>query len=119
MTSLLDANELPAGFSYPKGFEHIVELNLVNLEPWEIMFGSLLQARLHGTEKRYPGKGYIPFARRGDNDDVECWIAPGNQEVVIVHDFASLGYEVRRTFPHFYDWFRQAIDDLIEFDELG
>ena len=54
-------------------------------------------------------------AVRRDNDDVACWdTAAGN--VVIVHDFASPGYEQRSELRDFYAWFRQAIEDFIEFE---
>jgi hypothetical protein len=58
------------------------------------------------------------FAVRQDNDDVACWdIDQAN--AVVVHDFASPGFEQRREFPGFYDWLRQAIEDLIEFDPVS
>lgn len=36
-------------------------------------------------------------------------------KVVIVHDFASLGWEARGELPDFNSWLHPAIDDLIEF----
>jgi hypothetical protein len=48
---------------------------------------------------------------------VACWeLAAGDGTVVVVHDFASPGWEKRDHFSSFYDWLRQAIQDLIEFD---
>jgi len=65
---------------------------------------------------RYPGNDYIPFAVRQDNDDVACWRASSNSEVLIVHDYSSPGRELRNSYVSFWDWFRSAIDDMIEFD---
>ncbi len=52
---------------------------------------------------------------RQDNDDVACFDVDRGK-VVIVHDFASPGYEQRADFADFYAWLRQAIEDLIAFD---
>lgn len=112
MLSLVD---LPHGFSYPASFIRVVELGLVDLEPWLILEGGLLHDRYRGLEARYPGRRLVPFARRQDNDDVACWQV-GEQQVLIIHDFADPGREVRETLPSFYDWLRRAIDDLIDFE---
>jgi hypothetical protein len=58
---------------------------------------------------------------RQDNDDVACWDADADADadagkVVIVHDFASPGYEQRAELADFYSWFRQAIEDFIDFE---
>jgi hypothetical protein len=46
---------------------------------------------------------------------VACWDTDAGR-LVIVHDFASPGWERRSEFPDFYEWLRQAIEDFIEFD---
>ena len=50
---------------------------------------------------RYPKRILIPFARRGDNDDVACFELNKGDEVQIIHDFASGGYEQRNTYKSF------------------
>jgi hypothetical protein len=35
----------------------------------------------------------------------------------VIEDFGEPGFEQFETYDHFADWFRAAIDDLIEFDE--
>ena len=65
---------------------------------------------------RYPQRILIPFARRGDNDDVACFELNKGEEVQIIHDFASIGYEQRKTYKTFWDWFRDAIEEMIQFD---
>jgi hypothetical protein len=37
MTTLLNADQLPAGFEYPREFVRVLEAGLVKLEPWWIM----------------------------------------------------------------------------------
>jgi len=115
VASLIPMTELPAGFSYPKEYLRIMELELTNLEPWWLMDGDILFRIYNGLAKRYPEDRFVPFAKREDNDDIACWdLAAGN--IVIVHDFADPGRHRRGMFKDFYTWFRQAIEDLIEFD---
>lgn len=114
--NLLSIGELPEGFVYPRAFLHILELGINNLEPWYMLDGDGIRQAMDGLEKRYSGSKLIPFARRQDNDDIACWQAASNEEVFIIHDFASAGWERRDQFNSFYDWLRRAIEDLIEFD---
>jgi hypothetical protein len=116
---LLADSDLPSGFEYPREFLRVVELGLVQLEPWFVLRGDLLRLRLAGLKERYPDRVYIPFADRQDDDDVACFTGAGS-EVVIVHDFASPGWERRGRdpFPDFHAWFRQAVEDFIEWGEV-
>lgn len=115
MVDLLSTSDLPEGFEYPREFVRVVELGLTNLEPWWIIDGDRLWSRFVGLQERYLERSLVPFAIRQDNDDVACWdTSAGN--VAIVHDFASPGYEQRSAFGDFYAWFRQAVEDLIEFE---
>jgi len=113
---LLSEVELPKGFNYPRQFNHILELGLTELQPWYLLGGKPLRAAMAGLAQRYPDRRLIPFARRQDNDDIACWQDGSNEEVFIIHDFASSGWEQRGRFTCFYDWLRRAIEDLIEFD---
>ena len=116
MADLLTVEDLPEGFWYPPEFTRVVELELTDLEPWLILDGKRLRMRCAGLRERYPERSLVPFAIRRDNDDVACWDAVTG-DVVIVHDFASPGWEQRARFAGFNPWFRQAIDDLIEFGQ--
>jgi hypothetical protein len=117
MAQLLDFADLPAGFEYPRGFIRVIELGLIQLEPWRLLEGEQLWERNRGLKERYPSRILVPFARRQDNDDVACWEPKaGDGIVVVVHDFASPGWESHGQFESFYDWLRQAVEDLIEFD---
>jgi hypothetical protein len=116
---LLKEHELPAGFVYPAEFMQIIEQNLIDLEPWNIMSGEDLRWRNDGLKQRYPTRGLIPFAKRWDNDDIACWDPRFVPKVLIIHDFASPGYEDRRIFSDFWAWFKSAINDLIEHNKQG
>lgn len=111
--NLLNKEQLPEGFEYPDEFLKIVNLQLVDLEPWSIMEGDYLFKRYQGLKERYPEKKLIPFCRRLDNDDIACWDMDKGDSVIIIHDFSSNGWEERGAFPTFWNWFRAAIEDMI------
>jgi hypothetical protein len=113
---LLSDKELPPGFNYPKAFQIHCRTGLTDLEPWHIFGGRPLRDAMAGLSQRYPTRMLIPFARRQDKDDIACWQVGSNEDVFIIHDFASPGWEERDRFPSFYDWLRRAVEDLIEFD---
>jgi hypothetical protein len=116
MDRLLSADEKPSWFVYPDEFNRTVELGLINLEPWSVLFGSELREKLQGLRIRYPERELVPFAQRQDNDDVVCWEKGDSNKVVLIHDYASPGYEQRRVFDDFWLWFKSAIDDMIYFE---
>jgi hypothetical protein len=120
-TSLLLAeNHLPPGFTYPPEFRWVVERGLVDLEPWTVLQGEELAQRLVGLRKRYPQSPLVPFACRIDNDDVACWDTDlPTGRVIVVHDWASPGWERRKQHEDFASWFRRAVDDCLELGELG
>ncbi|MFJ2082286.1 hypothetical protein ACI2KV_07500 [Micromonospora chokoriensis] len=100
---LLSRQEVPDGFVYPSDFLATVGADEPDLEPWWIFDGSLLRDRLKGLSQRYAGRKLVPFAKREDNDDVACWdLDRGN--VVVIHDFASPGFEQRQEFKDFTAW---------------
>ena len=111
---MLETGLLPPGFSYPAGFKSIVERRLVDLDPWQILGGEALPARYSGLKLRYPARRLVPFAARGDCDDVACWQVDSGTPIVIIHDFASEDWLVRRHYASLWDWLRSAIEDLIE-----
>ena len=113
----LDKVELPEWFEYPKAFKRVVRLELVDLEPWFIINGARVKERREGLKNRNPMRDLVPFARRGDNDDVACWEKDRGEAVILIHDFTSYGYEEIGAFPTFWHWFRSAVEEMIEFDE--
>lgn len=116
MANLLSLRDLPSSFSYPAEFIRAAELGVLNLEPWMLLEGEVLRERLRGLRDRYPDRQLIPFAARQDSDDIACWSADKPGAVLVVHDFASVGYEIDREFDDFYAWLRQAVEDFIDWD---
>lgn len=117
---LLAASHLPLSFAYPPDFLWVVARGLVDLEPWTILRGEELARKLLGLRKRYPDSPLVPFASRIDNDDVACWDTDlPRGRVVIVHDWASPGWERRAQHDDFTSWFRSAVEDCLELGDLG
>ncbi|GAA4843388.1 hypothetical protein [Algivirga pacifica] len=114
MERLLTKEELPIGFEYPLSFLTIVNQNLVDFDPWIILTEKRLRERLSGVKQRYPNRELVPFARREDNDDIACF--ENQKGVVIIHDFASEGYEGGKEVISFWDYFRLMVEDMIEYN---
>src|SRR5262249_47253527 len=98
----------------------LVDHRIVFFPPWQLLFGEWVKIRADGMRKRYPNRQLVPFARRFSSDDVACWEGPNNETVVVVHDFASQGWEDRKErFPSFWSWYRAAVDEMIAFEWSG
>ncbi|ANY65401.1 hypothetical protein BBD42_02130 [Paenibacillus sp. BIHB 4019] len=114
--TLPKASQLPKDFKYPDAFLKTVRLHLVDFDIWNVMNGEQVLQRLKGLQERYPNRILIPFARRMDNDDLACFEVGKTEEIQIVHDFSSPGYEQRKSYMTFWDWFKDAIDEMIDFE---
>jgi hypothetical protein len=114
-SSLLEPGDMDVLVTFPEGLRRIVDQNLVDLTPWHVMPRDLAAKRLHGLRQRY-SRRYVPFARRQDNDDLACIDPDRPGEIVIVHDFATDGSELREHFDSFWEWFRSAVEEMIAFE---
>ena len=112
---LLDETNLPENFKYPTSLLKIITLGLVDVEPWYFLNKEQAIIRLNGLKERYPSRILIPFARRCDNDDIACFEPSKPDSVQIIHDFASPGWEQRKVYDDFWSWFRDAIEEMIDF----
>lgn len=112
---LFGPKEIGTGIVLPAGLLKVVEQDLVDLSPWHILPRDQALARLEGLRTRYKTP-YVPFARRQDNDDLAVLLPNAPDRVVIVHDFASEGWEVRTEYETFWDWFRAAVEEMIAFE---
>lgn len=107
---------LPNDFNFPEGLYRIINQNLTNIEPWYILNPNQIEKRMEGLKRRYPERSLIPFAKRGDNDDIACFEYKKGEVVYIIHDFASAGWEEHGQYNTFWDWFRAAIEEMINFN---
>ena len=80
-------------FEYPKSFEKIVELNLVDFDIWYLLDSDWAAKLYQGLQTRYPNRKLIPFAKRSDYDDTACFEIGKGDTVQLIHDFAGPGWE--------------------------
>jgi hypothetical protein len=111
---LFDAASKFPGFTYPAGLEKVVDLGLTDLDLWFIMDATFAERYCSALGERYPERKLVPFAKRGDNDDVACFELDKPGKVEIIHDFADPGWEQRGEYPDFWDWFKSAVDELVD-----
>ena len=104
-------------YEYPVELVKLVELNLINYEMWYLMSAEQVENRIKGLKSRYPNRKLIPFARRDDGDDIACFEVGKGSSVQIIHDFAGEGFEQKKEYECFWEWFRDAIDEMIA--EMG
>lgn len=114
---LLSSDQLPSWFKYPEPLLNLVRHKNIDFGLWQILLSKWLEVRLTGLRQRYPERNLIPFARRMDCDDVACFDVQKQAEkpsVVIIHDFASSGWEMRSEFEDFEQWLDTAKADAKE-----
>jgi hypothetical protein len=114
MINKLPKEILEKGFEYPESFNKIIELKLLDFDFWYIMNEEQALRRLAGLRVRYPKRYLVPFARRDDNDDIACFDLEEPNKVQIIHDFASEGFEQRKTYTDLWEWIQDAIHEMIE-----
>lgn len=106
-------------FEIPREYYRIHDLGLTNIPPWYFLDKKVFRALYTGIQRQYPQRVLLPFARRQDNDDVACFVVESADypqgHVLVIHDYASSGYEVDHSHPSFWDWFRMAINEMIDF----
>jgi hypothetical protein len=113
---ILPKDQRPSWVEYPNSFCRLVEQELVHLAPWHIMEAKLASVHFRGLAERYPTRELFPFAYRQDNDDVACWAKGMGEKVLVVHDFASAGWEDEGAFDDVCSWFRSAVKETISWD---
>lgn len=80
-----------------------------DITPWHIFTEQERHLKSEGLKKRYPNKLYAPFAYRQDNDDVACLF---NGKVLIIHDYASPGWEARKNISlSINEWLEMVLEE--------
>lgn len=106
------------GFAWPQAYRRLFELGLTNLPPWRFLEGEELVQAYKAVNEQHPGRHVVPFAHRLDNADVACFtvlVGIMEQRVLLIQSTGPTGLEME--FPTLWDWFRLAVDDLIESEE--
>jgi hypothetical protein len=108
---------------YPEflnALKHALLRGLVDLDPWVLLTSDeQVNARSEGVNGRYPGRVVLCFAERQDTDDVACLVLGSGTgfvagQILTVHDYAEPGTEVDAVFPDFWEWFKSAVDDMVD-----
>jgi len=77
-------------------------------EGWQVLEPELAEKLATALRGRYPVRKVIPFARREDSDDVACIVVQDPERrtgsVLVVHDYASPGWEVEAEFIDVATW---------------
>ena len=103
-----------ATIDYPVSYEKLISLGLIDFECWYILEQDVAEKKYHGLQERYPTRRLIPFAQRIDNDDVACFERGKDNQVFVIHDYASTDWEQREIYADLWAWLAVAVNDMIE-----
>ncbi|EKZ0860998.1 hypothetical protein ABZ088_002236 [Listeria monocytogenes] len=103
-------------FIYPEAYNKLIELNLVDFDVWYLIESNRATRRYHDLKERYPNRKLIPFARRGDNDDIACFEIGKENRVQLIHDFTTEGFEQRGEFDDLWEWVESAVKTMVEYN---
>jgi hypothetical protein len=107
MAKLIPLAELSPGFAYPAEYLRVVDLGLIDLEPWRIVEGRTLFAIYEPFADAFPNEHLVSSVRFTENDDVVCW-HPAAGEIVTV-DPSDRHWYSNGNHENFWAWFRRAI----------
>lgn len=109
MITLLNNNEKPSWVIFPESYLKLVREDKDEFLPWYLIDREHLLVRLKGLKNRYPTRNLFPFARDDDSDDVACWEKEKPGKVIIIHDYASPGWENKLEFSSFDEWYNYVL----------
>lgn len=109
MISLVDEKNRPSWVVYPTEYLEMIKNGNDEFLPWYLMDREQLLVRFKGMQKRYPTRSLFPFARDDQSDDVACWEKNKPGKIVLIHDFASPGYENKNEFESFEEWYNFVV----------
>lgn len=98
------------------GYRKLLELGMKDMDRWFLLPEEKAFAYGERLKTRYPKRNLFPFASFTENDDIACFEEGRGRTVVVVHDFASEGWERRQEYDDFWEWLRDAINYMIEFE---
>jgi hypothetical protein len=123
-------------YKLPDSYYKAIELGLTNLDGWQFILNEKVFRSLFDKIYEDVSCLFLPFARRNDCDDVACFviscsILPINSIIIIHLDYSTKIYNPSPTitygpsltqipyggkpdFDTFWDWFLDAIEEIIE-----
>ena len=100
---IFNTDGLEFDFDYPDGLERLIALKLINFDLWYLMSREQTIVILNQIGMNGNRRGLIPFARRGDNEDIACFEIVNNEKVVVLKNCEYLGYRQRQVFDTVWD----------------
>lgn len=104
MIEIMDKDKVPCWVVYPNQYLELIKSGNDVFLPWYLLNKEYLIIRNAGLIKRYPHRELFVCARDDDSDDIACWEKNKPGKVLIIHDYASPGWEHRMEFDSFNDW---------------
>lgn len=105
-----DIKKFPMWIEIPNKYLDMLSQTQEECLPWYLLDSDDQNFRLTGLRSRYPNRVLFPFARHDYSDDVACWEKDKPGKVVIIHDFASAGWEDRFEFSSFDEWYNYVVN---------
>lgn len=111
-----EPKSMPDWFQYPDGFNVLVDQGLVNFMPWYLVDAKFALKTQEMFRSRY-ARDLFPIAHRHGTDEVACIESGCETMVKIINGYTSSGHENVVEFGSFWEWFRSAIDEMIELNQ--
>jgi hypothetical protein len=108
MTEILPIEIRPIWVKYPKSYINLIDEHKDEFFPWYLLPADKVLFWIEYLNNTYKRNLY-PFARKDGTDDFACWQDNTNEEVHIIHTFASSGWEQREIFANFEEWYTWAL----------
>lgn len=112
---MICTNDFEFIIKYPDALERLISLKLINFDLWYLMTKEQATVILEQLKRQCSSTELIPFARRGDTEDIACFEIRNNEKVVVLKKCEYLGYRPRQEYGSVWDWFRDAVETMIAF----
>ena len=83
-----------------------------SIAPWEMLEEAEIAAQTARLDARFPGRGFVAFARRLDKDAVACFdkgLDGTGKAVLVWENINAPELTAERRFPGFVAWFDAAL----------
>lgn len=104
--------DTPKGFALPAQLAGLNLQGLPELRPVFWLSNYRGQTRIWSKilRRQYPGRHLLPIAKTAESDDVYCLDVedPEHSSILLIHSFASAGWEYRGEWSGFDSWLRAA-----------
>lgn len=111
---IYNINKIYQNFNYSQGYKEMVELGLIDFGIWNFIPDERIEGMIFGLKKLYPQRNLIPFAENNYNDDIACFDAYSGEKVLIIHTYASPGFEQRKEYENIWYWLSDVIKELVD-----